>query len=64
MRVLNIMVLSGGIPDSITYNMLIGALCCKGHIGTAVSVLDGISVSGCTPDVIAYNAIMRRFIHA
>ncbi|KAM7252015.1 hypothetical protein ACFE04_023898 [Oxalis oulophora] len=58
-KVLNILVMSGGIPDVITYNMMIGAYCRKRMLKTAVDLLENMSLSGCSPDVITYNTVIR-----
>ncbi|KAL6585781.1 hypothetical protein OROMI_002425 [Orobanche minor] len=58
-KVLQLMVMTGGTPDVITYNMLVGGLCRKRHLDAAVDVLEGMSSSGCPPDIITYNTIVR-----
>ncbi|KAI3734564.1 hypothetical protein L6452_14035 [Arctium lappa] len=61
-EVLNSMVMSGGVPDILTYNIIISDLCKKQRIHSALDILEGMSVSGCPPDAFTYNAIVRLML--
>ncbi|XP_039063982.1 pentatricopeptide repeat-containing protein At1g08610-like [Hibiscus syriacus] len=56
-KVLQIIIMSGGIPGNITYNMMVRGLFKRGRIRSAIDLLEKMSLCGCPPrcDYVQYN---------
>ncbi|KAL5138908.1 Pentatricopeptide repeat-containing protein [Glycine soja] len=54
-KTLNKMVMSGGVPDTVTYNMVIGGLCKK----VVPRSTGRLAMEGCYPDIVTYNSLVN-----
>ncbi|KAJ8446821.1 hypothetical protein Cgig2_016131 [Carnegiea gigantea] len=64
-KILKIVVMSGGVPNISTHNMLVGGLCKKGKLNSAIDNLEYMSSSGCLPNsyypgIVAYNLLFSN----
>ena len=63
-RFFDSMLSDGVAPNVYTYNILVRALCGRGHRKEALSILRDMRGAGCGPNVVTYNTLVAAFFRA